>query len=283
MRLPQKRKYSYTNRVYIKKENTMADPKEKNIPPVENPELEKIIASLKDGSTPEKQQALSSALKNAHLLSPCAFDIEEKEGKAVMKEQKIKFYMLNTNDGKTFFPAFTSFPKTDKIKFGEEKPKLVVNRLQLFAQMLSAKDQKAAGIILNPGSDNIVVPKNMVLMLEGKIKPAAQSQRPAPAVRPVYSEPRVYPTKMANAVYELCGKKPLVDRVWLKQKLVGPELSFILVVAADQQEQKLLDEIQACAVSYAKDVPVEAVWYSDEAEKAIVQGGIALYDRNLAL
>ena len=124
----------------------MADPKEKNIPPVENPELEKIIASLKDGSTPEKQQALSSALKNAHLLSPCAFDIEEKEGKAVMKEQKIKFYMLNTNDGKTFFPAFTSFPKTDKIKFGEEKPKLVVNRLQLFAQMLSAKDQKAAGI-----------------------------------------------------------------------------------------------------------------------------------------
>lgn len=262
----------------------MADPKVKNIPPVENPELEKIITSLKDGSTPEKQEALSAALKNAQLLSPCAFEVEEKDGKAVMKEQKIKFFMLNTNDGKTFFPAFTSFPKTGKIKFGEEKPKLVVNKIPLFARMLAAKDQKAAGIILNPGSDNIVVPKNMVLMLAGLIKPARQpQQRTAPAVKPVYSEPRVYPTKLANAVYELCGQKPSVDRVWLKQKLVGPQLSFLLVVEADQKEQKLLDEIQACAVSYAKDVPVEVCWYSEAVEKEVVQGAIALYDRNLAL
>ena len=244
---------------------------------IKNPELKAALAELKKERTQENEQKMIRQLEKARLLVPVSI-----KGTSA-KNMQISFVLVHTNDGKTFFPAFTSFPKTDKIKFGEEKPKLVVNRLQLFAQMLSAKDQKAAGIILNPGSDNIVVPKNMVLMLEGKIKPAAQSQRPAPAVRPVYSEPRVYPTKMANAVYELCGKKPSVDRVWLKQKLVGPELSFILVVAADQQEQKLLDEIQACAVSYAKDVPVEAVWYSDEAEKAIVQGGIALYDRNLAL
>lgn len=259
----------------------MADTKVKNIPPVKNPELEKIIGELKDGSTPERQTALAEALKRASLLSPCAFDVDEKNGRAVLREQKIRFFMLNTNDGKTFFPAFTNFNKTDKIKFGEEKPKFVVNKLPVFGKMLSGKDQKAAGIILNPGSDNIVVPKNMVLVMAGMAKPAAR--KAAPAAKPVYSEPRVYPTRMVNAVYELCEKKPAVSRVWLKQKLVGPELSFVLIIEADSREQKLLDEIQACAVSYSKDVPVEVMVYSEEVEKTILQNAVPLYDRALGI
>jgi hypothetical protein len=262
----------------------MADTKVKNIPPVKNPELEKIMAELKDGFTPERQKALSEALKQASLLSPCAFDVDQKNGKAVLREQKIRFFMLNTNDGKTFFPAFTGFDKTDKIKFGEEKPKFVVNKMLIFARMLSGKDQKAAGIILNPGTDNIVVPKNMVLAIEGMIKPAPkQKGRPVQNIQPVYGEPRVYPTKMVNALYELCEQKPAISRVWLKQKLVGPELSFFLVVEADGSEQKILDEVQACAVSYAKDVPVEAVFYSEQIEQTVIKGTVPLYDRNLGL
>ena len=38
-------------------------------PPIQNPELEKVINDLKQGSTPEKQEQLSEELKKAQLLS----------------------------------------------------------------------------------------------------------------------------------------------------------------------------------------------------------------------
>ncbi len=45
-------------------------------PPIQNPELEKVINDLKQGSTPEKQEQLSEELKKAQLLSPCDFDVQ---------------------------------------------------------------------------------------------------------------------------------------------------------------------------------------------------------------
>ena len=60
----------------------MSDKKAKiqqgTIAPVTNPEVKKAINDLKLGSTPEKQEALSNALKKARLLAPCNFDVELK-------------------------------------------------------------------------------------------------------------------------------------------------------------------------------------------------------------
>ena len=81
----------------------MSDKKAKiqqgTIAPVTNPEVKKAINDLKLGSTPEKQEALSNALKKARLLAPCNFDVELKPDHngvlPTVNPSQIKFFLIN--------------------------------------------------------------------------------------------------------------------------------------------------------------------------------------------
>lgn len=262
----------------------MTDQKKNNVPPVENTELEKVLKELKEDGSPEVQNHLSEKLKDAQLLSACSFDVVKgADGKPHMKSEQVKFFLLNTKDGKTYFPAFTSLGRCSAIKFNEDKPKFVVNKIAVFAKMLADPKQKAAGIILNPGTDNVIVPRNLVLMLAGLIKPQAAPKPAEAPIRVIYGEPSVYPTKMVTAVYDWCAAHKEISRVWLKQKTAGRDISFVMVVEADNRDQKTLDGIQLSAEPLARNIPIEMEWYTEETEKKIVNGSVALYDRSLEL
>ena len=264
----------------------MANNKKVILPKIENKELEEAIHALKEGSTPEKQAKLSEELKKAKLLSPCSFEITpDKDGKPRLHADQVKFFLLNTNDGKTFFPVFTNFEETKKITFGEDQPKDLVRTINDLGKMLAGKNNKAEGIIINPGSDNIVIPRNLVLLLAGILKVTPKKPAPAnnAAARVTYSEPRVYPTKMVTALYDVCAKDKRIDRVWLKQKLTGMAISFVLIVSADEKDEAIFNTLQETALPLSKDVPIECMWYDEKVEKDIVKASVAFYDRNLEL
>lgn len=263
----------------------MAKEKKAAFPPIENKGLEAAIQALKEGSTPEKQAKLSEELRKAHLLSPCSFEITPGEdGKPHLHADQVKFFLLNTNDGKTFFPVFTNFEETKKITFGSDKPKDLVRTMSDLAKMLSGKNNKAQGVIINPGSDNIVIPKNLVLLLGGAIRMPQKKEEPAKPKAPAsYSEPRVYPTKMVTALYDVCAEDKRISRVWLKQKLAGLGISFVLVIEADEKDDHIFEALKTAAEPLSKNIPLECVWYDDQAEKLIVKASVAFYDRNLEL
>ena len=107
--------------------------------PIRNPELDQVIAEMKQSSPGEKQDALIEALKKAKLLSPCDFDVDiqqQKDGTILNAHpSQIKFYLLNTNDGKTLFPVFTAFEHAKNVQFGKGiEPKLVVRAVKDFDQ-----------------------------------------------------------------------------------------------------------------------------------------------------
>lgn len=265
--------------------------KKKVYAPITNPQLDAAIAELKKGNGEEQQKALNEALKSARLLSPCDFDVDiqqQKDGtiKNVHPSQ-IKFYLLNTNDGKTFFPVFTDMEKSTHFQFGKDiKPKEVVRSIADFDRLLQDPNGKAQGIVINPGIDNVVIPKRLIGILSGR-KEAPVPQRPNPAAgAPLnvrYTEPAVYPTKMVNAIYDKCAKNPEISRVWLKNKIIGHVVSFYIVVEADEQNEHLLNEIREAAVPLAKDVQVEVVFANEKIMKDIIREAVALYDRNLEL
>lgn len=258
--------------------------------PIKNPELERVIEEMKKTSPSEKQDALVNALKNAKLLSPCDFDVDIKQQKdGTIKNahpSQIKFYLLNTNDGKTLFPVFTNFENSKKVQFSKDiQPKLVVRAIQDFDQLL-ADNEKAHGIVINPGKDNVVIPKNLVGLVTGRIhapKPQTPVQSvPAPfAIR--YGEPSVYPTRVVNAVYERCEKEKAISRVWLKQKTAGPVVVLFFIVEADVHEESVLNAIREVAVPLAKNVPVEVAFTSEKLMNDVIKDSVALYDRELGL
>lgn len=257
--------------------------------PIENPKLIKVMQEVKNGSTKENQEKLTEELKKAKLLAPCDFDVridQIKNGKIQnVQPTQIKFFLINTNDGKTFFPLFTDLEHVKKFSFGKDvQPQNVVREVKDYHILLSQPNQKAIGCVINPGSENIVVPKGLVDVIAGK-KPMPTSVVPknnAPLVAR-YSDPSVYPTKLAMEVYDRAEATKEIEKVWLKQKTVGNEGSFILVVKSSSNDEHILNEIREVAVPNAKNVPVEVVFLDETNIKTIVNGAAALYDRELDL
>lgn len=268
--------------------------------PIVNPELKRAIDQLKQENSMETQNALTEALKNAKLLSPVIIDgepVKDETGRMTLKPNQVRFLLINSKDGKTFFPAFTDIEETRKFQVSGEndpKPQNVVRTMKEFDQFLRDPKSKAAGVVINPGSDNIVIPKNLVSLAAGTLtlaaapvsdSPAQQPQTPVnnPLLNVRYVEPSIYPTKMINAVYDHCASVPEIDRVFFKQKLTGNIVSFWLAVEADTKDQAILDGILAAAQPLAKDVPVECVFVTDQMMKEIIKETVALYDRALEL
>ena len=267
--------------------------------PIVNPELRTAIDGLKAENSVATQAALTEALKECKLLSPVIFDGEmnkDANGRVSIKPSQVRFILINTKDGRTYFPAFTDIEETKKFKVTGEKdpqPQNVVRTIKDFDQIFSDPANKALGVVINPGSDNIIIPKNLISVAAGtKEMPAVpkqampdQNQAPLPnAVLNVrYVAPSIYPTRMINAVYAHCASVPEIDRVFFKQKMAGNMVSFWLAVEADTNDQAILDGIIEAATPLAKDVPVECVFMTENLMKNVIKDTVALYDRVLEL
>lgn len=261
--------------------------------PIVNPELRTAIDALKEGNTPEKQAALSEALKEAKLLSPVIFDGElakDAQGRTIVKPNQIRFILINTKDGRTYFPAYTDIEESKKFQAAGDKdpqPQNVVRTMKDFDQILRDPNNKALGVVINPGTDNIVIPKNLVSLAAGTLQPEAIQEIRQPAVNVVlqtrYVEPSIYPTRLINAVYEHCASVPEIDRVFFKQKMTGNQPSFWFAVEADTKDHTILDGIVEAATPLAKEVPVEAVFMTDHLMETVIKDSVALYDRALEL
>ena len=150
--------------------------------------------------------------------------------------------------------------------------------------LFEAPNTKAEGLIINPGKDNIVIPKMMVAHIAGKTAVPKTVTPPSPAPLNVqYVEPTVYPTKMAMAVYDRADETEEIKHVWLKQKVVGNQGSFLFVVESTSKEERILNLIREVAVPNAKNVPVEVIFADENVMKNIVKDSTALYDGDLDL
>lgn len=266
--------------------------------PIVNPALRSAIDGLKQENSMERQNALTEALKDAKLLSPVIFDGEtgrDEKGRVTIRPNQVRFILINTKDGRTFFPAFTDIEETKKFQVAGEndpKPQNVVRTMKEFDQIFKDPANKAIGVVINPGSDNIIIPKNLVSLAAGTLRmepAAAVSNQPGtpPGSNAVlnvrYVEPSIYPTRMINAVYDHCANVPEIDRVFFKQKLAGNTVAFWLAVEADGKDPALLDAIREAAEPLAKEVPVEVVFCDEKIMKEIIKDTVALYDRALEL
>ena len=254
-----------------KNTNTEAQPKQvKQTAPeaVRNNELAEILKKLPDAADPGLQSALFEKLKAAELISVRA--IPENTNRPMMP----MLITFTNAKGEQLIPLFTSLQEVQKAKIKGRLVMMVVH-LQDIDKILRGSGGQLAGILLDPAGAAIHMPAVAVGALCGDPVPVYNG--------PVtYGEPAVYPTRMDMAVYDLCREMKEVSRVWLKEKRAAGK-SFILVVESDAKKQELLDRIIETAAPHAKDVPVEAAWYNEKAEKEIVQGAFAMYDREIDL
>ena len=262
--------------------------------PIRNNALKNAVSAMKaDPSRGNQENFLKEAVKAKYLV-PVLISADLKPDASgrvkIPGNTPISFVMVNTNQGKTFLPVFTDIDEAKKLKVNQEgNLQYIVRTLKEFERIMRDPKNTAEGLVINPMNENLVLPKPLVLTLVGGGENTAAVQtpeeKPVPVTQPapgaVYSEPRIYPTALVNAVYDVCSEIPEVSRVWLRQQMTGMEAAFAFVVEADTKDASILETIREKAMPLAKDVPVVVMSYAPELEKAVIQGAVPLYDREL--
>ena len=246
---------------------------------VSNPAIKKAVEALKVDNSPKNQNALTMALAKGKFLAPCSVTDEENNMKT------FRFLMLNTNEGQAYFPVFTDQKEADKMNLedGMEKPQFLVRTIKDYGEMIKDDDGNAQGIIVNPNSESLVVTRDLIESIANNKIPLVNEKPQNTNVAARYVEPAVYPTKIANAVYEKACELESVSRIWLKEKMVGMEHNTIFFVEADGKDRSLLTTLREAALSVVPDAEVEVEFVNDKFMKDVIGDDIALYDRELDL
>lgn len=243
---------------------------------VSNPAVKNAILALKEGDSPEKQNALSMALLKAKFLVPCNIETEDDNRVAM------KLFMMNTDDGKAFFPLFTDQKEADKFA-KDATPQYIIRTIKDYESIFNDPNNNAVGLVINPGEDSIVVNKDLALMIASGRVPLAREKK-APSRGPAqYVEPAVYPTKIANRVYDCAAEIKEISRIWLKEKHDGIDSCIALFVEADSKDRKILTSLNQGIEEVRGETIIETEFITDKILNEVIGDAVALYDRELEL
>ena len=259
--------------------------------PVTNPELKAALDRLNEQRIAANEKVVFDLVKGAKLLAPVIFNepLKAENGRVqIPNGAQMRYVLVNASDGRAFFPVFTSIEDAKKMPGqNPEQVTYITRTLKDYEKLLQNEKGNAAGIALNPMTNNIIFSKDLVnTVLHGEEKKQQQEEAmrngEIPAGVPVtYSEPSVYPTALVNAVYDACQTLDSVCRVWLKGMSAGTARGFALFVEQERDDQAAMQAISEAAVPLAKDVPVVVMKATEQIMKTVLKDDVALYDKEM--
>ena len=270
----------------------MANKKTKDLPfQVKNDELKALLLQAKEEKSIAVEQKMFLKLKEARLLSPAIIDKKLPMGKKP-GGVSVRFALVQAKDGTSFFPVFTDMEEANKMKAGPEmEQQFVVQSLRDLERLLNNKDSNVSGILLNPASAQIMIPKDTVSTIihstssqPGKsVEDYLQQGKIPPGVQVNFVEPAIYPTAIVNAVYEKCKTLTGIERVWFKGAQIGSGLAHAFIVEQEKKDPNQLKEIREAALPIAKDVPVFVMEYTKDLQDRVIQDAFPMFDKELDL
>lgn len=135
---------------------------------VSNPMLVGTIQLMKADPSPVHKNMFVNEMMKARFMAPAIVDPKpeaDEEGKLkVAQGSKIQFPMLTAPDGKRYFLAFTDKMEYEKWKDAQNTSFFALSAEE-YAGMVLRKDAQALGFVINPFSENIIIPREMLASL----------------------------------------------------------------------------------------------------------------------
>ena len=138
--------------------------------PIKNPALKEAIAQAKKDPGVENTVKLLNEVVSAKLLIPVSMDKgpkydSEKDEIVIEKDTQITFELIKSSEGALYYPVFTDGVEMSKCDLDEDQQSLIMNFNDLAAILLQPQNA-VAGFVINPMSDNISFPVDMVAAMK---------------------------------------------------------------------------------------------------------------------
>ncbi|MCF0108550.1 MAG: enhanced serine sensitivity protein SseB C-terminal domain-containing protein [Erysipelotrichaceae bacterium] len=220
---------------------------------VTNPKVRKAITELKKNPGKANEDFFFASLKDARFITPIILSDKtvSADGKiTVNPNSRVQFRLLNGSDGKQYFAAFTDNIEIRKWKDipGNE---FMIMSLKDFDNLLKKEENKDKAVVINPFGESMAITPKLI----------ADLAKPKPVVAPekvFFTDPKLYPTRMVNAMWDVCNNDERVNKAWFKAKVVNQALSFVVLVDCVEDED-VFDALKEVAVPHAKGMDIEFI------------------------
>ncbi len=138
--------------------------------PINNPALKEAIAQAKKDPGVENTVKLLNEVVSAKLLIPVSMDRNpeyDKQTEEIIleKDTQISFELIKSSEGALYYPVFTDGVEMSKCELDKDQHSLIVNFDDLSALLLQPQNA-VAGFVINPMSDNVNFPVDMVAAMK---------------------------------------------------------------------------------------------------------------------
>ena len=254
--------------------------------PVENPKLKALFAQWRQAQTNDLlNQVFEELVLHSHFLSIVTFSVEptpSDNGTAVFQKGAVlSLPMLTTQDGKSFYPAFTDWEELKKWAALTAPPKTLVLSFDDYAGMVLGKEE-AAGVVINPFSDNFLLNYQTLAHLKTQkaLRTKGVSKQVATKDETVQlGTPKEYPTAMVEAISNYLKMQPVARRAWLRLMIRNNEQSYLLILDFSGDHDTVFGNVAAVARPYLKNMYIDMVPYEDDFGKNAAEGVAPFYEK----
>lgn len=141
-------------------------------PVISNNDLIIAIKLMQDNYTREKHNEFVNQMIHAKFLCPVLFDPDPEVNIAGVSEvqdgTKILLSSLKNKSGESYLVAYTDNKEADRQKEGKNQHTIVCSYFD-FCTILKKEDCPYAGFVINPFSENVIVTKETIDMINQNI------------------------------------------------------------------------------------------------------------------
>lgn len=251
-----------------------------NMTPITNPKLREAMKELKNGS----EEAFVRELLHAKLLCPALVEgmPNVKPGSGPVKvEGKMKMYILNASNNKSYLMAYTDIEEMHKWR-KQEGEQVMIWGLPQYAGVLLKDECPHAGFVINPFSENVIIKKEFIEKIGRNLRPVNKPIVLGDDEEELLTDTSAFPEGLVQALCDYMNQSGDVLRAYLTDMVKEDEQDFLLVVETTENPKYLFPCITNAAEPFLGEKKMNVVPFGTELAKAVTKDmkPIFIKDRN---
>ena len=229
-----------------------------------NQRLELIAADQKKEITAVVEKIFMEIMDNALLVTAIKMSNPPKKlpnGElAPSVGTNISFLMISSQEGDNYLPMFTERAEMERWTTNTEKNSVLMGFDNI--SMIVETNPNCAGIVINPFTQNLVIPRQYVedMTERRKILRDGQTNRVLKADTPceLYT-PSPYPMEMSNALTETAKATGAINSLWLRGVKLEEQDGYLLVADFNGDRNVVFSRLGQAARPFLGKLPLHIV------------------------
>ena len=222
---------------------------------------------------------------HAKVLAPVMLAEEplSEGGRLAVKDGADVTLMVLNGNGNDFLPIFTDNEEFEKWSAGEKPQYNMLFAFDGCASVLEG-NAKVWGLVINPFSDNLQIPRTMALNwfeqkqihAQGHARHVITSDTPTE----VYA-PDPYPMQLSNKLCETAKELSGVNALWLRQvKLNGSEGYLLIADLSEDGNREIFPKLGEVSKPYLNGFALHIVTADNDFGKKAIENVMPIYSKN---